>query len=101
MKSCELVEEPIDEGLQTQRAFRAVAPRGDSAQLLREHHPDLPKQVAQAFEQQPIDRIAAGGAGLGLVLLTIAGFDAETSLVELLLPTGFLVDGVGFVAFHP
>ena len=93
MKVGELVNEPIDHFLHGQGPDPNIGRRFRTAsELLRQHHPHLAEQIAQALQQQPVDRIPARRRGLGLILLAVARLDVEASPVQLAKTLGLLVD---------
>src|SRR5712691_3567636 len=99
MKAGEFVNEPIDHFLHAQGADPNMGRRFPTAsKLLRQHHPYLAKQIAQALQQQPIDWIPARRRGLGLILLTVARLDAEASPVQLAKTLGLLLDVASVIA---
>src|ERR1700751_2528442 len=93
MKRGELVNEPIHHFLHGQTADPGIGRRFRTArELLRQDHPYLAEQIAQALQQQPVDRIPARRRSLGLILLAVARLDAEASLVQLAKTLGLCVD---------
>ena len=83
MECRQFVNEPVDHPLQGQRADPGVGWRvREVGDFFREHHPHLAEQIRDTLQQQPVDRILARRRGLALVLLPVAGLDAESAPVQ-------------------
>src|ERR1700722_1774739 len=92
------VNEPINQPLKGQCADPSVVggvrlPRQD----FRQHYPDLAEQVGDSLQQQSIDRVPAGRAGLSLVFLPVTRFDPEAAPVQAATLERFFVNVAGAV----
>src|SRR6478672_3074128 len=99
MKAGELVSEPIDHFLHGQRANPSMGRRFPKAsEFLRQHDPYLAEQIAEALQQQSVNRVLARRCGFALILLAVARLDAEASPVQLAKSLGLLMDVPSVIA---